>query len=101
MAIVQVYRDAAIQVSVDDTLSSYILNFPSPFHSIGLNSLAPQQLPENIHLYLNSHRGHYQDFHKTVTTYYKPNLSLTMLTQGKKQKKYNFKIQKKNRKLGS
>lgn len=96
MAIVQVYRDAAIQVSVNDTLSSYTLNFPSFFfHSIGLNSLAPQQLPGNMHLYLNSHRGHYQEINKTVITYYKPNLSLTMLTQRKKKKNQNhFKIQK-------
>lgn len=90
MAIVQVYNDAAIQVSGDDTLSSYILNFPSLFHSTGLNSLAPQQLSENINLYSNSHRGHYQDFHKTTTTYYQPNLSLTMLTQGKKKTRKNI-----------
>lgn len=31
MAIIQVYRDAAIQVSVNDTLSSHTLNFPSLF----------------------------------------------------------------------
>lgn len=75
-----------------------LLIFLPFFHSTGPNSLAPQQLPENMHLYLNSHRGHYQDIHKTVVNYYKPNPSLTMLAQGgkKKQPENHFKIQKKS-----
>jgi len=64
MAIVQVYHDATIQVLVNDALSDYsaascLTTILLLFHSIGLSSLAPQKLPDNVHLYLNSHRGHF------------------------------------------
>lgn len=87
MAIVQVYFDAVIQVLVNDTLPDYTAAsclstiFLLLFHSIGLNYLAPQKLSENGHLYLNSHIGCYQYFHKTVVTYYKQALFLGVLTE--------------------
>lgn len=57
MAIVQVYHNAVIQVLVNYTLSDYSVAsclstiFVLLFHSIGLNSLAPQKLPNQAFVF--------------------------------------------------
>lgn len=56
-------------------------SFPSPVSQHWAKFSCTRE-NENVHLYLNSCTGHYSYFHKIVITYYKPVLSLAMLTKG-------------------
>lgn len=55
--------------------------FPSPVSQHWAKFSCARET-ENVHLYLNSHIGHYSNFHKILITYYKQVLSLAMLTKG-------------------